>query len=99
MQQPLQPPFHPLQHAQHQTIQQSQHSTHFSHICTHPSHVQDLSLQHQTQAIPPHLACLQSLSGVNLGGRLHALVSPILKDAQYFAIAYSLYIHSIIQDV
>ncbi|KAJ8498030.1 hypothetical protein OPV22_008582 [Ensete ventricosum] len=76
MQQSPQPPYHPFHQAHHQNIQQSQHSTHFSHIhqCPHPSHVPpDLSHQHQTQTIPPHLACFQSLSGGNLGGRLHIL--------------------------
>ncbi|WOK98402.1 hypothetical protein Cni_G07113 [Canna indica] len=72
-QSPQTSPFHPLHQAHHQNIQQSQHSTHFSHICTHPAHVQDLSLQHQTQTISPPLACLQSLSGGTIGERLHAM--------------------------
>ncbi|THU63661.1 hypothetical protein C4D60_Mb01t18170 [Musa balbisiana] len=75
VQQSPQPTYHPLHQAHHQNIQQSQHSTHFSHLhqCPHPSHVPDLSHQHQTQTIPPHLTCLQSLSGSNLGGCLHIL--------------------------
>ncbi|KAG6482570.1 hypothetical protein ZIOFF_059202 [Zingiber officinale] len=66
-------PFLPLHQAHHQSIQQNQHSTHFSHMCTHPSHVHDLTLQHQPQTMTPQLACMQSLSGGNLGERLHVL--------------------------
>nr|XP_018679109.1 PREDICTED: uncharacterized protein At2g02148 isoform X1 [Musa acuminata subsp. malaccensis]XP_018679126.1 PREDICTED: uncharacterized protein At2g02148 isoform X1 [Musa acuminata subsp. malaccensis] len=75
VQQSPQPTYHPLHQVHHQNIQQSQHSTHFSHLhqCPHPSHVPDLSHQHQTQTIPPHLTSLQSLSGSNLGGCLHIL--------------------------
>ncbi|XP_074572226.1 uncharacterized protein At2g02148 [Curcuma longa] len=74
LQQSQQPsPFLPLHQAHHQSIQQNQHSTHFPHICTHPSHVHDLSLQHQPQTMAPQLACMQSLSNGNLGERLHVL--------------------------
>lgn len=73
---PQQPQFHPLHQTNNQTIQQNQHTAHLSnvHQCTHSSHVSDLPHQHQPQTISQHLACLQSLCGGHVGGRLHLLV-------------------------
>lgn len=67
--------FHPLHQAHHQSVQQNQHATHYSHLhqSTHSSHVADIPHQHPSPSMPQHMTCLQCLSGVPVGGRLHFL--------------------------
>ncbi|KAI3976442.1 hypothetical protein MKX01_008300 [Papaver californicum] len=70
----LQPQFHHLHQTHHQTMHQNQHASHFSHAhqCS-PTHLPEISHTHQLPSVSQHMACLQSLTGSHMGGRMHVL--------------------------
>lgn len=84
-----QQPQFPTIHQTNQCIQQSQHATHFPqlHHCTHPSHVQDIPHQHQATG-SQHMACMPSLSGSHVGGRLHLLLTTPAKFCDECGVPY-----------
>ncbi|ONK54854.1 uncharacterized protein A4U43_UnF10470 [Asparagus officinalis] len=72
-----QPQFHAVHQTHNQCMQQTQQATQFPqmHPCTHPSHLQEIPHQHQSPTMSQHMACMQSVSGGLVGGRLHLLLT------------------------
>ncbi|KAF7827564.1 Zinc finger C2HC domain-containing protein [Senna tora] len=71
---PHQPQFHSV-HQNHQTLHQSQHVGPYSHNhqCGSSSNLSEISHAHQSPTMSQQLACLQTLTGGHVGGRLHML--------------------------
>ncbi|KAE8076461.1 hypothetical protein FH972_015108 [Carpinus fangiana] len=77
--QPLshQPQFHSIHQNHHQTMHHASHYAH-NHQCAPPSHLPTIAHAHQP-TISQQMACLQPLTGVHAGGRLHVLPSSLAK--------------------
>lgn len=64
---PHQPQFQSVHQSMHQHTPQFAHS----HQCGQPSQLPDISHTHHSPTMSQHIACLQPLSVVHVGGRLH----------------------------